>query len=78
MYLSVLDLATMHCYKLLACRLSLDLNRDFFLDVQFCESDDSIIEVHTLEFIKGTHSMVREFRFSLESLRSLLDVYSKL
>ena len=52
------------------------MDKDFFLDVQFCEADSSIIEVHTLEYIKGTHSLVRQFRFSLESLRSLVDVYS--
>jgi hypothetical protein len=54
------------------------MNRDFFLDVQFCESDSSMIEVHTLEYIKSTHSMVRQFRVTLESLQALLCMYSKL
>ena len=57
----MLDIATQRCFKLFPCQVNNDHNRDFSLDV-FEEEEDSL-EVHTLEYIKGTHSMVRQYRF---------------
>jgi hypothetical protein len=50
-----------------------DINRDFSLDV-FAEDADAL-EVHTLEHIKGTHSMVRQYRLMGEAIRDLITVY---
>ena len=60
-YLSVFDFGGQRCFKLFPCHLTNDINRDFSLDV-FGEDADAL-EVHTLEHIKGTHSMVRQYRF---------------
>jgi hypothetical protein len=75
-YLSVLDLGTQRCFKLFPCQVNNDNNRDFSLDV-FEEEADSL-EVHTLEYIKGTHSMVRQYRFMGKAIRDLIAVYCKL
>ena len=74
----MLDLGKKRCFKLFACQLNNDLNRDFSLDVFEEEDIADSLEVHTLEYIKGTHSMVRQYRFTGTAIRDLIDVYCEL
>jgi len=72
----VLDITAQRCFKLFPCQLNNEFNRDFSLDVLEEEADS--LEVHTLEYIKGTHSMVRQYRFMGKAIRDLIAEYCNL